>query len=179
MGIGYVNYYLNTWSGAIEAKPTETNRNIMDMCLRLGLDYSISCHVLDPPDECVKDAAKFARDSGGKVKFRGVVFDELWHARFLNYYDLPDYKTPLAKTKSFGEAYQATLQGYAKLKGKFPALDAPAVTATLEITAHNGIDKLAKANIMIVSFEDDPFAVSSVLCNGVSVKIITAYHGER
>jgi hypothetical protein len=121
MGISYINYYVNTHPNAGDLPAQEVNRAMMDLCASLNADFSISCHMIDPPDECVRAAKE-----SGKSRFRGIVFDELEHCRLLNNYS----PTPIADSSRFDsltQAHDETLAGYRKLRSKFA--DSP-VTAT-------------------------------------------------
>lgn len=134
MGISYINFYINT-SVKPENSPDmpakEVNNAMMDLADRLKLDYSISCHISDPPDECVRDAVARGKESS---RFRGVVFDELEHIRLLQYgmYGTKDY-APIAdpdKFKSLDQAYTESVAGFKKLKDKFVALGCDDVVST-------------------------------------------------
>lgn len=120
IGIGYANYYVKAGQWDSEANAVEVNRAMMTMCDSLNLDFSISCHHVDPPDQCVREAVEHKRG------FRGVVFDELEHVRLLNNYS----PTPIANSsefESFTAAYEGALTGYRKLQAKFAALGSPVV----------------------------------------------------
>lgn len=123
MGIGYINYYIAAYPGSPDLPPNETNDAMMGLCERLGLDFSLSCHQIDPPEECVKEAVK----RGGE-HFKGVVFDELAHARLLNHFS-PTSLANHAEFQSFDQAYDETHKGYQALHDKYAALGSP-VTAT-------------------------------------------------
>jgi hypothetical protein len=134
MGISYINFYINTSikpENSPDMPAKEVNNAMMDLADRLKLDYSISCHISDPPDECVRDAVAHGKDSG---RFRGVVFDELEHIRLLQYgiYGTKDY-VPIAdpdKFKSLDQAYTESVAGFKKLKDKFAALGCDKVVST-------------------------------------------------
>lgn len=120
MGIGYINYYVNTNEGAGDLPADEVNRAMLGLCERLNLDFSLACHMIDPPQECVRAAKE-----SGKSRFRGIVFDELEHCRLMNNYSsvpLADYK----RFETLDQAYSETLAAYKDLRVKS---DAP-VTAT-------------------------------------------------
>jgi hypothetical protein len=126
MGIRYVNYYVTT-NPTLETPESETNEAIMALCDRLGLDFSIACHHLNPAQDTVRKAAR-------RERFEGVVFDELAHIRLMNprFAAVPP-ENMLADPASFtslDRAYEKTLDGYRKLKAQFDALGAPRVTAT-------------------------------------------------
>lgn len=130
MGINYINYYVVTSQyrlpGDADLRPESVNRAMMSLADRLGADFSISCHAVDPTDQSVHDAVAHGKANG---RFRGVVFDEVEHIRLLWNYS----PTPLAdfgKWRTLDEAYEGTLDGYRKLKSKFDGLGSPAVTAT-------------------------------------------------
>jgi len=112
-GINYINYYVyNDQPG--ETPPDEVNASMIRLADSLEADYSIACHHVDPPDQCVRAAAEHAKASG---RYRGVVFDEIEHCRLL----WPYSKAPLAdasKIESFEQGYQAAMQGYGKILGK-------------------------------------------------------------
>jgi hypothetical protein len=126
LGINYINFWVNVWpdpktSGDMPAK--DVNNCMMDLADRLGADFSLTCFVADPPDDCVRDSVARGKKSG---RFRGVVFDELEHVRLLYYSVYGNGGTPLAQTdkwKTLDEAYTASLNGWRKLKEKFHKLD--------------------------------------------------------
>lgn len=134
LGINYVNFYVNVGihpetSGDMPAK--DVNNCMMDLADRLKLDFSLACHVVDPPDDCIRDAVARGKTSG---RFRGVVLDELEHIRLL-YYGMYGDKayTPIAQTdgwKTFDEAYKASVDGFRKLKEKFTKLGCDEVVST-------------------------------------------------
>lgn len=124
MGIGYFNYYANTvdWQqGNPDAPEAEVNASMMALAERLKLDFSISCHMVDPSDASIRAASASRR-------FRGVVIDEVEHARLMNY-----HHSPLADPntwKTLPEAYAGAIEGYKKLDAKLKAAGAPVATAT-------------------------------------------------
>lgn len=79
LGIDYVNYYTKPAAFSPDDLAVSVNRGMLDVVERLGLDFSLSCFVVNPPDACVREAA----ERGGK-HFKGIVFDELEHCRLLN-----------------------------------------------------------------------------------------------
>ena len=112
IGVNYLNYYIVAAPGQ-DLPPTDINKAMMALCDKLGVDFSIACHHIDPPDDCVKTAVEH-----GKSRFRGVVFDELEHCRLLNNYS----PTPIAdfnKFETLDQAYDGTLDGYRKLRSRF------------------------------------------------------------
>lgn len=127
MGISYINYYVKNSADPTpkELPAADVNKAMLALADRLGLDYSIACHALDPPDDCVREAVAHAKDSH---RYRGVVFDELEHVRQLWPYS-PVPLTDPSKFETFQQAYDGTLAGYGKLGSKFEALGSP-VTAT-------------------------------------------------
>lgn len=127
MGIGYINYYVKNCAepNASELPAADVNKAMLALADKLGLDYSIACHHMDPPDDCVQEAVAHAK---GSTRYRGVVFDELEHVRQL----WPYSPIPLTKPdefKTFRQAYEGTLDGYTRLGDKFEKLGSP-VTAT-------------------------------------------------
>lgn len=128
MGIGYVNFYV---SNAPELEPPEgeVRAAMMDLCERLGLDFSIACHHRDPAPETVSAAVARPGD-----RFEGVVFDELAHIRLMNPHFAPlSEDALLADADSFTgleDAYEKTLGGFRALRGRFEDLGAPRVVAT-------------------------------------------------
>ena len=143
IGINYVNYYVVSGQHDTQGNARTVNNAMMGLCKDLGLDFSIACHHIDPPDACVREAAL----EGGE-RFRGVVFDELEHCRLMNSYA----PTPLADYKSFTsleDAFDKTQQGYRELKQKFESLNS-SVTAThmwpvlTHTAAHEGFTVCAK-----------------------------------
>lgn len=128
MGISYVNYYTAASVHGADLPQKETNDAMMALCGSLGIDFSIACHHIDPADECVRDAVGYAGASGGRVRFLGVLFDELEHCRLMNSYSTLPLADPTQFT-TLEQAYEGTLEGYRKLHTRFAALGAP-VTAT-------------------------------------------------
>lgn len=120
MGIRYINYCVSTSENAGDLPADEVNRAMLDLCERLGLDFSIACHTIDPPGECIQTARE-----RGRGRFRGIVFDEIEHCRLMwNYSPVPlaDYK----RFETLDQAYTETLAAYEALRAK---IGAP-VTAT-------------------------------------------------
>lgn len=118
IGISYVNYYVNTSANGGDLPASEVNKAQLQLCKSLNLDYSISCHMIDPPMDCVNEAKS--------PRFRGIVFDELEHCRLLNNYS----PVPLADSSKFQtlpQAYDATLKAYQSLRTKYQGTP---VTAT-------------------------------------------------
>ena len=123
MGISYINYYVNTSANAGDLPATEVNQAMLGLCRRLNLDFSIACHMIDPPEGCVRSAVE-----SGKSRFRGVVFDELEHCRLMNNY-APAWLADYRKFETLDQAYTETIGAYRALRSRFAALGSP-VTAT-------------------------------------------------
>lgn len=126
MGVQYVNYYLRTALGIKDRPADEIAPKMLDLCARLGVDYSIATHQLDPPDDSVRDAVRASEAADGRGRFRGVVFDELAHIRLLNY-DRPLALADYAGFKTLEQAWAETLAGYERLRAKFEDLGSPVV----------------------------------------------------
>ncbi len=127
MGISYINYYVKNSTGQDpkELPAGDVNKAMLALADKLGVDYSIACHHLDPPGGCVRDAVANAR---GNARYRGVVFDELEHSRLL----WPYTPTPLADASKFEtlrQGHDGTFEAYRKLESKFGA-PGSTVTAT-------------------------------------------------
>ena len=127
IGIDYVNYYVVAVPGA-DLPQKQINDAMMALCDSLGLDFSISCHHIDPNPDIVRDAVQHAKASNGKTQFLGVVFDELEHCRLLNNYS-PTPVADSAKFEDLAHSQEATLAGYKKLRARFADLGSP-VAAT-------------------------------------------------
>ena len=127
MGISYINYYVKNGPGPNpkELPADEVNKAMLSLADKLGVDYSITGHHLDPPDDCVKEAVAHAK---GSRRYRGVVLDELEHSRMLWPYT-PNPLADSSKFETFQQAYDATLEAYVNLRARFGALDSSA-TAT-------------------------------------------------
>jgi hypothetical protein len=126
MGIGYVNYFVSTFKGATDAPADATNKAMMALCARLGLDFSISTCEIDPPDPVVQAAVRAGADPARKSRFRGMVFDELEHIRLLNF----TRPNPLADYKNFHtleQAYDESVAGFRALRMKYERLGCPVV----------------------------------------------------
>jgi hypothetical protein len=126
MGIGYVNYYLKTFVVSTDRPASEIQPPMLDLCARLGMDWSIATYEADPPDDAVREAAKASAAPGRKGRFRGIVFDELEHSRLLNFtrpLALADYK----HFTTLDQAERKTVVGFEKLHARFAALGAPVV----------------------------------------------------
>lgn len=121
MGIDYVNFYVNTvpWAGDLPA--AETYPALRGLCERLGLDYSIACHMFEPPEDIVAQAV-------GDGRFQGVVFDELEHVAVINHYGL-EGMVDSARFTELEAAYETTLGAYTDLVRRYEAVGSP-VTAT-------------------------------------------------
>jgi len=123
MGIGYVNYSVSTSAHAGDLPANQINEAMLGLCRRLNLDFSISCHAIDPPDECVRAAVE-----SGKSRFRGVLFNELEHCRLMwNYSPVP--LADSGKFETLDQAYVETLDAYKALRTRFAGIGSP-VTAT-------------------------------------------------
>lgn len=127
LGVDYVNYYISTTpQNASLEDPLTVNREMLSYVQRAGLDYSLACYVLDPPDQAVRDALA-ASSAGGR--FEGLLFDELEHCRLM----YPHTPFPLADTAAFAtfnEAYEGSLAGFSALRQHFEALGTPACVST-------------------------------------------------
>jgi hypothetical protein len=127
LGIDYVNYYVKTYEGIPDGQAVEVNRAMLDLVKELGLDFSISCFTVDPPEQAVHDAKALA-GSTPALRFEGIVFDELEHCRLLNMQSPMPLADPGA-FDTFQGAYDVTLAAYRRLYSKYAALGAQ-VTAT-------------------------------------------------
>lgn len=125
IGISYANYYVVAAPGS-DMPEADTNRGMIDLCEKLGIDFSIACHHIDPSESTVRDAIQRAKT--GKARFRGVVFDELEHCRLLSNYS-PTPVVDSSKFHTLEQAHDETLEGYRKLKARFEGWGSPA-TAT-------------------------------------------------
>ena len=126
MGIGYLNTYVSTMPGNPDSPPSETAAAVMDLCSRLEIDFSLATHLLDPPDETIREATAWGTAAGREGRFRGTVIDELEHIRLLHF----DRQTALADYKSFKDVNQAwaeTVTGYARLRQQYEKLGSPLV----------------------------------------------------
>ena len=127
LGIGFVNFYVSN-TPAHDLPETETAVALINLCERIGLDFSLACHHRDPKAVSVQ----LALDS--KARFEGVVFDELAHIRLLH----PEFAPPngeelLADPPGFSslkEAWQATYEGFSRLANRMWDHGAPRVVAT-------------------------------------------------
>lgn len=132
IGISYIYYYVyNNWDQ--EPNPVDVNNEMMAVCDRLGVDFSIGCHKYDPPDDCVREAVKRG------ARFRGVVFDEFEHVRLLA---AEEYNSPvtLANYSSFTsleQAYQETIKGYEKTRKHFESLGAECIATHVWPVMHH------------------------------------------
>ena len=75
---------------------------------RLGIDFALSCYVVDPPDGCVRKALE-----RGKL-FKGIVFDEIEHCRLLNPHEGAQRLADPATFHTLDEAYQRHAQGLSR-----------------------------------------------------------------
>ena len=131
IGISYVNYYVKPWASTPDEEAVETNRQMLELVERMGIDFSLACFVVDPPEACVEAAQQL----GGR--FRGIVFDELEHCRLLNPHE---YALNLADPGAFtslSDAYEKTLAGYQSLHDKYAAGDIPVVATHVFPVLHH------------------------------------------
>lgn len=117
MGVSYINYYIyNNQAG--EAPAAEVNSAMMALANSLGADYSIACHHVDPPDDCIRAAVDRGKATG---RYRGIVFDELEHCRLLWLYS-PAAVADASKFETLAQGYEGTVEGYRKLGAEMAAL---------------------------------------------------------
>lgn len=134
MGIDYINYYINPNKWVGEETALQVNAGMLQFVARAGLDFSISCHTVDPPAAAIAAAREAAATHAG-VDFEGVVIDEFPHIRLLHtdlYGELAGEQliADPATLRTLPEAYAATLAGYRRVREGLEAAGAPAVTAT-------------------------------------------------
>ncbi|MHB1356372.1 MAG: hypothetical protein ACYCZF_10395 [Anaerolineae bacterium] len=127
LGVDYVNYYVSTTpQNASLEDSLAINREMLRYVQRAGLDFSLACYVLNPPDQAVCDAVAA---SSASSRFEGLLFDELEHCRLL----YPHTPVPLADNASFTTlkgAYEGALAGYGALCQHFISLGAPSCVST-------------------------------------------------
>src|ERR1035441_9298889 len=56
MGVQYINYYVKPWAASPDNEAASANEAMLALADRLGIDFAISCYVVDPPDGCVRQA---------------------------------------------------------------------------------------------------------------------------
>ncbi len=122
MGIGYLNYYVNTAPDAGDLPPEQVSDALLGLCDDLGLDLSIACHMHEPPEAQVRAAAERG------ARFRGVVFDEIEHVGVLHHWGLPGL-VDTSQAASLPEAYEQVVAAYRGVAERYAALGCP-VTAT-------------------------------------------------
>ncbi len=136
MGIGYLNTYVTTLPGNPDLPPSETAAAVRDLCSRLHIDFSLATHLLDPPDQTIRESVAWgaAPDQGGR--FRGTVIDELAHIRLLHF----KRQTALADYKSFqniDQAWRETVEGFTRLRQQYEELGSPLVaTHVIPVLLH-------------------------------------------
>jgi hypothetical protein len=127
MGIGYAGFYV-TNAPQWELPEAETTSAMVELCKRLGLQFTLDGHHRDPGAESVRAAA------AAGASFLGVLFDELMHVRLL----FPEFGGPqpaplLADAKRFrdlGDAHDRTVEGLERLDRAMKSHGAPQVIAT-------------------------------------------------
>ena len=128
MGIDYINYYIFTDMNApLNYSPETVNNEMIALCKRLKLDFSISVWV-DLPEEIVRKSAK-------EPGFQGMVFDELEHIRLLmpQFGPESEHRNLLADPNSlasFDQADKAATAGFNRVCKQYTALGAPACVST-------------------------------------------------
>ena len=154
IGIDYVNYYVKPWAATPEERAIEVNAATLDFAERLGVDYSLACYLVDPPEACVAAAVERSATAAShdqKGRFQGVVFDELAHARLLHQ-EMHEGGDRLADPTTFtslADAYEQTLAGFTALREKHDALGAASVAthvfpALLHVAARAGFTPCPK-----------------------------------
>ena len=131
IGIQYMNYYVKPWLATPDEEAISSNIAMLDFAERMGIDFSLSCFVVDPPEACL-DAAK----THG-VRFRGLVFDELEHCRLLNPHEHTVELADRATFTSLNDAYEKTLAGYRALYERYAARDVPVVATHVFPALHH------------------------------------------
>ena len=154
MGVQYLNYYVKPWAASPEEAAATANEAMLGLADKLGIEFALSCYVVDPPDSCVRQAL----ESGNR--FKGIVFDEVEHCRLLNPHKGAQRLADPTTFHSLEEAYAATLRGFQLLYDKYSAMHTP-VTAThvfpvlLHVAARAGFTpcpKICKEMYSPVSF---------------------------
>jgi len=127
VGVNYVGFYVSNAAHEDLTAPN-TVSEIVAMCQRLGLSFTLDCHHRNPRPESIRAAA------GAGDLFEGVVIDELTHIRLL----YPEFSPPdpdelladVAKFHDLMTAYDQTMVGLVRLKRRFSELGVPQVVAT-------------------------------------------------
>lgn len=115
LGIDYINYYIITQRIATQHEDAVlANDAMMEFCDRLGLDFSIASHHIDPPADTIQKAS-------ANPRFQGIVIDELEHIRQLQAIDMAaipqeEMFAPLANYQSLQEAQAAVEAGFVRLR---------------------------------------------------------------
>lgn len=128
MGIGYLNYYVNTHPDAPDLPPEQVNEEMLKLCDDLGADYSLACHMFEAPAPVIETALARGRREDGSTRFRGVVFDEIEHVGVLHHWALPDL-ADTAEAPTLPEAYDRVVAGYRAYAERYAGMGSP-VTAT-------------------------------------------------
>lgn len=131
MGISYVNYYVKPWASVPDERAEQVNNAMLEFITTMGLDFSLSCFVVDPPDACVEAAQTH------KERFLGVVFDELEHCRLLNPHEHTVNLADAASFTSLSDAYEKTLTGYRTLYAKYAEQNVPVVATHVFPVLHH------------------------------------------
>ncbi len=124
MGIDYINFYVNPNANVPESRALEITEAMVTLAQDLGLNFSISCYTVNPPDSSIHLAKSMFKED--TISFEGVVFDELAHCRLLNNHS----PIPLADPSTFynlDTAYETTLAAYGDLHAHYAAFDVPVV----------------------------------------------------
>lgn len=127
LGIGYAGFYVSNVPQA-EGPEAQTTGEMVALCRRLGLRFTLDCHHRNPSPDSVRAAAAEGR------RFEGVLVDELTHIRLL----YPEFRPPagdamLADPTHFRDLLEAEAQteaGLVGLREHFADLGAPRVVAT-------------------------------------------------
>lgn len=127
LGIGYVGFYVAN-TPQTEGPEADTTAEMLAVCRRLGVKFTLDCHHRNPSPESVRAAARLG------PSFQGVLVDELTHIRLL----YPEFRPPsgdemLADSARFRDLLEADAQtqaGLERLNRHFTELGAPRVVAT-------------------------------------------------
>lgn len=128
MDIDYANFYINTQPPGGHDEPwEETLPQLTGLCERLGLDFSLSCHIVEPPEEAVRRMVDtYGEDAD--IGFEGIVWDELAHIRIMHFVDVEGL-APTNDCTTFEEAYDVALEDYKQIVARYQEMGCP-VTAT-------------------------------------------------
>jgi hypothetical protein len=131
MGVAYINYYVKPSARTTDEDAFAVNEAMLALIDKSGMDFSLACFVVDPPEACVASA----RRQGSR--FKGIVFDELEHCRLLNPHKRAENLADPTSFTSLTDAYEKTLAGYRTLHDRYAADQVPVVATHVFPVLHH------------------------------------------